>query len=312
MTLSIVVPIYNEEGNIYNLYNNIKKNLKGIKYEIIFINDGSIDGTMNVLEKIYQSDKKKNIKIINFSRNFGKDSAMYAGLFYSSYYYTAIIDADMQQNPIYLVDMINFLEKNSNYDQVAMIAKRNKGDYLFKRVGGNIFYKLINRLSYVKFESNVSDFRMFRKNVKEAILSLKETNRFSKGIYNWVGFNTKYMEYEVDNRFSGKTKFNLKASINYAINGIIDYSDKLLNYAFIIGGILFIFSFISLLYFVIMSFLSNGLSNKFEIIVSLILFIGGIELIFIGIIGFYLSKNYVETKRRPIYIIKSTRGFGDD
>ena len=309
MELSIIIPIYNEKNNINTLYNSIKKNLKEIKYEIIFVNDGSNDDSINKLDKIYASNKKKNIKIINFSRNFGKDAAMYAGLLYSSYNYTAIIDADMQQDPRYLIDMINFLENNPHYDQVAMIAKNNN-NLLFKRIGAYFFYKIINKLSYINFKSNVSDFRMFRSNVKEAILLLKETNRFSKGIYNWVGFNTKYMEYKVNKRLSGKTKFNLKTSIKYAIEGIINFSEKLLIIPLICGILLSITSLIYLLYTTTIFFLNNNI-DKFKTIIALILLINGVQFTFMGIIGIYLSKNYIETKKRPLYIIKNKKGFGD-
>ena len=308
MQLSIIIPAYNEEGNIKKIYESIIKALKKVNYEIIFINDGSIDNTDIELVKLYDTDKK-HVKTISFSRNFGKDAAIYAGLEYANGKYTSIIDADMQQDPKYLLEMYNFLERNADYDQVAMTIKKRKNIALFKRIGGNFFYKVINLLSNTEFKQNASDFRMFRENVKEAIISLKETNRFSKGIISWIGFNTKYMEYDVKSRYAGKTKFNFKKSINYAVEGITDYSDKPLKLATCTGLIMFIPSFICLLYIIIKSIIIKEVLNKFLMIIFLIISIGGFQLICIGIIGKYLYKSFIETKKRPIYIIKRKDGF---
>ena len=311
MKLSIIIPAYNEDGNLELVYNSIMKIFKDISFEIIFVNDGSTDKTKEVIEKIYKQDAE-HIKAINFSRNFGKDAAIYAGLEHASGEYTCIIDADMEQDPKYLLEMLVFLEKNKNYVQVAMAIRERKSGNPLKRLGGKLFYKFINRLSDIKFQENVSDFRMFRNNMKDAILSLKETNRFSKGIFNWVGFNTKVLEYEVGKRASGKSKFNFKTSLKYAKEGIIGYSVKPLRITTYIGLLTSLAGFIYLIYIIIKTLIIGVDTPGFATIVCLILFIGGIQLLCIGILGEYLSKTFMETKKRPIYVFESKLGFDEE
>ena len=306
MQLSIIVPTYNEEGNVYKLFETIKDVFKNIKYEVIFINDGSKDATEKNLDNLYEENKDV-IKVVHFSRNFGKDAAIYAGLKNAVGEYCSIIDADMQQHPKYVLEMFLFLENNPDYDQVAMvIKKRNKG--IISKCGGKLFYKIINKLSDIHFAEDASDFRTFRSYVKDAILSLPEKNRFSKGIFNWIGFNTKYMEYDVQERYSGKSKFNLKKSIKYAIEGIIGYSTRPLRIATFIGLISSISSFIYLIYLIIKTLIFGNNTPGFATTACLILFIGGIQLICIGILGEYLSKTYLEVKNRPIYVSKKEKG----
>lgn len=310
MKLSIIVPAFNEEGNVETLYKTINDLFKDISYEIIFVNDGSKDATENVLKSLYKSDEE-HIKVINFSRNFGKDAAIFAGCEAATGEYTAIIDADMEQHPKYLVEMISFLEKNIDYDQVAMTINKRNGSFM-KKLGGKLFYKLINRMSDIKFDANASDFRMFRKNVRDAIMSLPEKNRFSKGIFNWIGFNTKTLEYDVGTRLSGKSKFNFKASLKYAIEGIVGYSIKPLRIATFMGLITSLIGFVYLIYIIIKTLVIGIDTPGFATIVCLILFIGGIQLMCIGILGEYLSKTFIETKNRPIYVAKSKLGFDEN
>ena len=305
MKLSIIVPAFNEEGNLTKLFDSINECFSEIKYEVIFVNDGSKDKTENVLDDLYSTHK--SIKVINFSRNFGKDAAIYAGLKNADGEYCAIIDADMQQHPKYLLKMYNFLEENNNYDQVAMVIKKRKKG-MFSKIGGKLFYKMMNKLSDIHFAEDASDFRMFRNYVKEAILSLPEKNRFSKGIFNWIGFETKYLEYDVQKRYSGKSKFNFKSSAKYAIDGIIGYSTKPLRIATILGLICSISSFIYLIYLIVKTLVLGTTTPGFATIVCLILFIGGIQLICIGILGEYIAKTYLEVKNRPIYVSKSEKG----
>lgn len=309
--LSIIVPAYNEEENIKLIFDAIKKALKVINYEIIFVNDGSKDNTFDAIKKLYLEDNE-HIKVINFSRNFGKDAAIYAGLSHSKGEYTAIIDADLEQNPKYLLEMFSFLEKNKDFDQVAMAIRKRKSGNPLKRLGGNIFYKLINKLSDIRFEENVSDFRMFRSNMKDAILSLEETNRFSKGIFNWVGFNTKVLEYDVEKRNYGKSKFNLKTSIKYAKDGIIGYSVKPLRIATYIGLFTSFAGFVYFIYVIIKTLIVGIDTPGFATIVCLILFIGGIQLLCMGILGEYLAKTFIETKKRPIYVAQCKLGFDEE
>ena len=205
--LSVIVPCYNEEKNISKFYNKLKEDLKDIDLELIFVNDGSKDKTQEELDKILKH-KEFKIKVIHFSRNFGKESAMLAGLenVRKDSEYISIIDADLQQNPKYLLDMYKILNEKADYDEVACFQKKRKEGILsfFKKT----FYKIINTFSEVEFKNGVSDFRMFRRTVMDAILSIKEHNRFSKGIFSYIGFNIYYMPYEVEKRKEGKTSWN--------------------------------------------------------------------------------------------------------
>ncbi len=311
MKLDVIIPCYNEEGNIFLLNNKLKDILKDINYKLIYINDGSQDKTYEKLETIYNQDKE-HIKVINFSRNFGKDAAIFAGMKYSNAKYCAIIDSDMQQNPKYLIKMLNFLEENPDYDQVAMINKERSNDNFFVKSLKKLFYKFINLISDTKFKEDASDFRMFSKSAKEAILNLGEINRFSKGIFSWIGFKTKYLEYKVEKRYSGKSNFNLTNSFKYAFNGIINFSTKPLRMATITG---LLTSSISFIYFIIMlleTLIKGNDVPGYPSIICLILILGGINLLAIGIVGEYISKIYLEIKKRPIYITKNTLGFDED
>lgn len=311
MKLSIIVPAYNEEGNLKVLLESIKKTLKDYTYEVIFVNDGSTDKTSLVLNKLYESNSDI-VKVINFSRNFGKDAAIYAGCTYASAELTCIIDADMEQDPKYIMDMLDFLDNHEDYDQVAMTIKKRKAGSFIKRFCAKMFYKFINKISDIRFQEGASDFRMFRRNVLDAILSLPEKNRFSKGIFNWIGFNTKTIEYDVGKRLSGESKFNFKTSFKYAKEGIIGYSIKPLRIATYIGIITAVLGFIYLIYLIVKTIIIGVDTPGFATIVSLILLIGGIQLLSIGILGEYLAKTFIETKNRPIYLLKSKIGFDDE
>ena len=310
MKISIIVPVLNEQNNISKIYSAIKKELKRIKYEVIFVNDGSTDNTSQELDKVYEL--ANNIKIITFSRNFGKDAAIYAGMEVASAKYTAIIDGDMQQNPKYVIEMYKFLENNNDYDQVCMIPNKRKNMSIFKRIGGKLFYKLMNRVSVVKFVEDASDFRMFRTNVKEAVLSLTEGNRFSKGLFNWVGFTTKSMLYDVEPRLYGKTKFNIRRSINYAMIGIIDYAGNPLHIFTWLGSFNVLAGFITIIYLVIKSIIIGHLYAKYYLLLAFIALFAGINMLGISFICHYLSRMNVEVKKRPIYIIKDTKGIIKD
>lgn len=311
MKLSIIIPAMNEEGNIDTIYNTIKNTFERDDYEIIFIDDGSVDKTFKVLESVQKKDPNV-VKAISFSRNFGKDAAIFAGLEHAKGEYIAIIDADMEQDPGYLIKMMDYLDKHPECDQVAMTIKKRKAGSFIKRIGGKMFYKVINVLSDVKFQEDASDFRMFRSTVKDAILSLPEKNRFSKGIFSWIGFNTKTMEYDVGKRKSGETKFNFKSSMKYALNGIVGFSIKPLRIATVLGVLTSLGGFIYLIYLIVKTIIQGIEVPGFATIVCLILFIGGIQLISIGILGEYLARTFVETKNRPIYIAKKKLGFEEE
>ena len=303
MKLSVIVPCKNEAGNVNKLSEIIKSTLKDISSEIIFIDDGSTDNTLEELKKI------DDIKIISFSKNFNKEAAIYAGLKNSIGEYTCIIDGDLQQDPKYLIKMLNELEKH-DYDQVVMVNKKRK-EFFLTKIFKKIFYKLMNIISDVDFINGASDFRMFNSLVKKAVLEMSEVNRFSKGLFAWVGFNTCYMHYDVLKRYSGKSKFNFKESIKYALTGIIGFSIKPLKIATLFGIISSISSFIYFFVLLIKTLIVGKDIPGYASMLCVILLLGGIQLITIGILGEYIGRTYIEVKKRPIYLIKEKIGFDE-
>ena len=301
MKLSIVVPCYNEEGNVEAFSNEVEKVFKGkkIKYEIVFVNDGSKDKTIEKLYKLVDTSKQ-NIKVVNFSRNFGKEAAMYAGLKNASGEFVTIIDADLQQKPSLILDMLDILNNNPDIDSVAAFQeKRKEGKVLtfFK----DSFYKLINSISTVPFVQGASDFRTFRRNVVDSILSVSEYHRFSKGIFSFVGFNTYYMPYVVEERNSGNSKWSFIKLFNYAIEGIVSFTVSPLRLSFFLSILFLITSVLLLLISLI-----TGITILKGIIIIL-LFVSGLQFLILGIIGEYLSKTYIQGKNRPIYIVKEIK-----
>lgn len=310
MKLSLIVPCYNEKDNLKKLHEIISKELINIDYEILFINDGSFDGSNEKIQELFIEDPN-HVKGINFSRNFGKEAAIYAGIINATGEYTCIIDADLQQHPKYVLEMYNFLEKNKEIDQVAMYAK-NRDNKSIRNKLSSCFYKIIDKLSDVKFISNASDFRMFRTNVKDAIKQLSEVNRFSKGIFSWIGFNTEYLPYTVNKRENGKSKFSFQSLFKYAIEGFIGFSVKPLRLITYIGLLSSLSSFIYLLIIVIKKIFFVVDVSGYSSIMASILFFSGVQILSIGILGEYLSKTYLESKKRPIYLEKNKIGFKKD
>lgn len=302
MKLSLVVPCYNEEENVALFAEQAREILQGIEYELVFINDGSKDHTIQELKKI-KNQEKDNIVIVNFSRNFGKEAGLYAGLQHATGDYVVIIDADLQQPISVAREMVEFLEANEEYDAVgAYQEERKEGKVLtlFK----SAFYGLINMLSDVKFYKNASDFRCLRRVVVDAILEMSEYHRFSKGIFAWVGFNTYYRPYEVQERHAGTTSWSFWKLLNYAIEGMISFSTKPLRLVTTLG---ISTSAIAILYMIVVIlqkiFLGNDVPG-YPTIIVLILLLGGIQLTVMGIIGEYLGKIHIEVKNRPVYIVK--------
>ena len=299
MDLSIVVPCYNEEGNVELFYEEVQKVFKGkkIKYEIVFVNDGSSDNTLDRLTNIVDQ-KKQNIKVINFSRNFGKEAAMYAGLKEAEGELVTIIDADLQQRPELILRMIDILNENEQFDSVAAFQEvRKEGKVLtfFK----DTFYKVINSMSTVPFVQGASDFRTFRRKVVDSILELSEYHRFSKGIFSFVGYNTYYLPYEVEERNSGTSKWNFFKLFNYAIDGIVAFTTSPLRAPFYISIVTFLVGFI---YFIVALF--KGVS-EFTVILLVMLFLFSLLFMVVGVIGEYLSRTYIQVKQRPIYSVKT-------
>lgn len=302
--ISLVIPAFNEEENIQAFYDLCKETLdSNFKYEYLFIDDGSKDRTWEEIEKLSQNNPSENIIGISFSRNFGKESAILAGLNNATGDYTVLIDADLQQHPRYVNQMTNILDSDDNLDMVACYQdKRIEGGILKKFK--DAFYYLINKMSNVKFEKNASDFRMFRKNVKESITDLNEYHRFSKGLFAWVGFNVEYIPYKVESRHSGTTTWSFKSLTKYAIEGFVGYSVIPLRFATFLGAFTTIASIIYLIYVILKKIFIGVDVSGFTTIVSLILVLSGVQLICMGIIGEYLARTYIEGKKRPHYLIK--------
>jgi len=304
--LSVIVPCFNEQENVELFYSEAVKAFKELDcdYELLFVNDGSSDGTYNKLRSLCEkASDSPAIKVISFSRNFGKEAAIYAGLNECKGDFALLIDADLQQSPQTACKMYNKLKSNPEYDCVtAFQQKRKEGAILsfFK----NIFYKIINRLADTRFISGASDFRIFNRKVIDAILDIKEYHRFSKGIFSWIGFNTFFMPYQVRERTHGKSKWSFYKLFKYAVEGIIGFSTAPLKIAMLAG--LFsaaasaIYSIV-----VIIQKLAYGISVPgYATIVVLLLFLGGMQLFCLGLLGEYISKIYIQVKDRPVYIIK--------
>ena len=303
-TVSLIIPSYNEEKNIGPFFDLCKNTLTdNFLYEYIFINDGSKDKTLFEIKNLVEDFPEEKIIGIDFSRNFGKESAILAGLKQASGDYISLIDADLQQHPRYVGQMLDLLEADENLDMVAAYQKeRKEGKVLsfFKKT----FYSLINKISETEFKDNASDFRTFRSQVKDSILDLDEYNRFSKGLFSWVGYNTKFIEYVVDERINGKSSWSFTSLTKYALEGFVGYSILPLRIASFLGAITSLIAGIYMIYVIIKKLLGNVYVSGYTTIVSLILLFSGLILLSLGIIGEYIAKIYLEVKDRPHYIIK--------
>lgn len=304
MKLSLVVPCYNEADNVHAFQDAVIQAFDGCgyDYEIVFVDDGSKDATMFQLRKIF-NEQKCPVKVISFSRNFGKEAGIYAGLKQTSGEYVSFIDADLQQRPEIVRDMVKILDEQPEYDVVAAYQdRRGEGKVLsfFKKS----FYAIINKLSNVSLKSDASDFRTFRRSVADSILSLGEYHRFSKGIFAWVGYNTCFIPYVACERAAGVSKWNFGKLMNYAIDGIIGYSTKPLRIATFLGCVSALAAFLYLV-FVLFEKLIFGIDVPgYATIIVLILFLGGMQLFCIGIIGEYVGRTFEQSKNRPVYIPK--------
>ncbi len=304
MLLSVIVPCFNEEGNIDLFYEETVKALGDLmpETELIFVNDGSRDATLAKLRALCARARYR-VRVVSFSRNFGKEAALLAGLRSSTGEFTSIIDADLQQRPSYIVEMMDFLKEHPEYDAVAAYQEERKEGLilsLFKKM----FYNVIDSMTDVKIMQAASDFRVLRRPVVDAILSLPEKCRFSKGIFAWVGFETYYMPYKVEERASGTSKWNFWKLLTYAFDGIIAFSNKPLILSSVVGFFIFALSILYLIVIVVKTILWGDPVAGFPTLACLILMLSGIELLGIGILGQYLAKNYTESKERPVYIVK--------
>lgn len=296
--LSLAVPCYNEEGNVEAFYNAVKNAFDDkFSYEIIFVNDGSFDKTAEKLSLLVNKGEN-NITVVNFSRNFGKEAAVYAALGHSSGEYTCIIDADMQQRPETVLEMMKILDENPDTDIVAAYQEK-RIENKFMSIAKSAFYKTVNKVCETKFYPNASDFRIFRRNVLDAVLSLSETSRFSKGIFSWVGFNASYIPYTADERLSGESKWNFGKLMKYAVNGMISYTIFPLKFLSGTGIFLFLAGIIWLIADLIVR------ASSVLLVMAFITIMTGIVVLSAGILGTYIGRIYGEEKSRPVYIQKS-------
>ncbi|MCC4328495.1 glycosyltransferase family 2 protein [Limosilactobacillus reuteri] len=306
--LSIVVPCYNEEEAIPLFYPAVEKVVKQmpVETEYWFVNDGSSDGTLAELRKLHAQDPE-HVHYVSFSRNFGKEAGLYAGLQAATGDYVVVMDADLQDPPEYLPEMYKAIS-TGEYDCVGMRRTDRKGEAKFKSFLSNQFYNVINKISDTKIVSGARDYRMMTRQMVDAVLSLTEYNRFSKGIFNWVGFKTKYLPYKNVERVAGTTDWSTWKLFKYAIDGITDFSEAPLAIATWAGGLTAFVSIIGMIIVVIRKILEPSSSAfGWASMVCIILFLGGIQLLCLGIVGRYIGRIYMQTKKRPIYIIKEKK-----
>lgn len=302
--ISIVVSCYNEEKAIPLFYEETEKTLKefeNAEFEYIFVNDGSVDKTLEVIKNLRKKDKK--VKYVSFSRNFGKEAAIYAGLEHATGDLVTLMDADLQDPPHLLKDMYQSITEEG-YDAVGTRRVTRKGEPVIRSFFARIFYKLINKISKVQMVDGARDYVLMTRPVVDAILSLKEYNRFSKGLFNFVGFKIKWLEYENVKRVAGETKWSFWKLFRYALEGITAFSTAPLTLASFIGLLFCIVSFLLILVIIIKTLFLGDPTSGWPSMVCIIFMVSGIQLFSLGIIGQYLSKTYLEVKKRPIYIVK--------
>ena len=304
--ISVVIPCYNEEESIPLFYNEINKELKDINnidYELLFINDGSTDKTLDNIKKISKKDIK--VRYISFSRNFGKEAAIYAGLEHSKGDYVVVMDCDLQDPPSLLKTMYKEIKENK-YDSIATRRINRIGEPLIRSFCAKLFYKVINKISKANIVDGARDYRLMTRQMVNAIIEMREYNRFSKGIFGWVGFETKWLEYENIERSKGISKWSFIKLFIYSIEGIVAFSTLPLVIASLFGMLFILVAFILIIFIVIRTLIYGDLTSGWPSLACIIFFVSGIQLFSTGIIGQYLAKTYLETKKRPIYIIKET------
>ena len=304
--LSVIVSCYNEEETIPIFYKEIckvSKEMKYIDFEFIFINDGSRDNTLNVIKDLNKKDKR--VKYLSFSRNFGKEAAMYAGLVSSKGDYITLMDADLQDPPSLLEKMYKLITEEG-FDCVGTRRVTRRGEPRIRSFFARMFYKLINKMSNVELVDGARDYRLMTRQMVDAILSLKEYKRFSKGLFSFVGFKTKWLEYENIERVAGETKWNFWKLFIYAIDGITAFSTAPLVISAVVGFIFCFLSFIMILVIIIRTLVFGDPVSGWPSLVCIIVMVSGIQLFCLGIMGQYLANTYLETKNRPIYIVKES------
>ncbi|MBR3152735.1 MAG: glycosyltransferase family 2 protein [Clostridia bacterium] len=303
--ISIIVPCYNEEEVLHIFYDKITDVSRGIDadFEYIFVDDGSKDKTLEILKDYSKRDSR--VRFISFSRNFGKESAMYAGLKAATGDYVAIMDADLQDPPDLLNEMYQTL-LTKEYDCVATKRKTRKGEPVLRSLFSVMFYKIINHMSQTEIVNGARDYRLMTRKMVDSILQVTEYNRFSKGIFSWVGFKTKWIAYDNIERAAGKTKWSFWKLFRYSLEGITAFSTAPLVFSAFIGIFFCMISFLMILFIIAKTLIYGDPVSGWPSTICIILFVGGIQLFSLGIMGQYLSKEYMEVKNRPIYIVKET------
>ena len=304
MTISIIVPCFNEEESLPLFYAEMEKIKFQLNdhFEYIFVNDGSKDRTLAILRELNQ--KNNSVRYLSFSRNFGKEAALYAGLKHATGDLVTVMDADLQDPPELLLTMKSMLEKNPDLDCVGTRRTTRDGEPPIRSFFAKMFYQLINKISQVEMVDGARDFRLMRRQMVDAILEVSEYNRFSKGIFAWVGFRTEYLEYKNVERVAGKTSWSFWQLLNYSLEGIINFSDAPLTIAFLGGVAACLLAFFLIMIVIVRTLIFGDPTSGWPSMVSIILFLGGFQLLTIGILGKYIGKIFMETKKRPIYVIK--------
>lgn len=306
MLFSAIIPCYNEEENVADIYNEIEKQEpffkeKGIDVEYIYIDDGSKDGTVKEVKKLIENDKR--VHLVSFSRNFGKEAGIFAGLEAAKGDYIAMMDADLQDPPALLPEMFEAV-LSGEYDSAATRRVTRKGEPPIRSWFARRFYGIMRKISKTELMDGARDYRLMTRQMVDAILSMKEYNRFSKGIFGWVGFKTKWIEFENVERRKGETKWNFWGLLLYSLEGIMAFSTAPLAVASVIGLIFTLVAFVAIVFIIIRTLIFGDPTSGWPSMVCIIVFVSGIQLFCLGVVGQYLSKVYLEVKKRPIYIVK--------
>ena len=304
--LTMVVPAYNEEEALPIFYAEalrVEKELPGVEIEYLFIDDGSSDGTLEVLRDLHKKDAR--VRYVSFSRNFGKEAAIYAGLQNAAGDYVAILDADLQDPPALLPEMLQAIEEEG-YDCVGSRRVTRKGEPPIRSFFARMFYHIMKKISNADIVDGARDFQLMNLKVVKAILSMGEYNRFSKGIFGWVGFRKKWLEYENIERSAGETKWSFWKLFLYALDGIVDFSTAPLVIASVMGMVFCLVAFVAIIFIIVRTLIFGDPTSGWPSMVCIIIFIAGIQLLCMGILGQYMAKTYLETKKRPLYLVEET------
>ena len=304
--LTMVVPAYNEEEALPIFYAEalrVEKELPGVEIEYLFIDDGSSDGTLEVLRDLHKKDAR--VRYVSFSRNFGKEAAIYAGLQNAAGDYVAILDADLQDPPALLPEMLQAIEEEG-YDCVGSRRVTRKGEPPIRSFFARMFYHIMKKISNADIVDGARDFQLMNRKVVKAILSMVEYNRFSKGIFGWVGFRKKWLEYENIERSAGETKWSFWKLFLYALDGIVAFSTAPLVIASVMGMVFCLVAFVAIIFIIVRTLIFGDPTSGWPSMVCIIIFIAGIQLLCMGILGQYMAKTYLETKKRPLYLVEET------